>query len=94
MATNRRRAPVGRRAICGYTSLQFYKSEAMRIAVMAAGAVGAKVIVLPRTTEARTPAQRQQAAQQVSMTSSYAPPSLAQRPIVSTWASIHPNDLD
>jgi lipoprotein-anchoring transpeptidase ErfK/SrfK len=55
--------------------------------------VGAKVVVLPQTTEARAPAQRQQAAQQVSqrvsMTSSYAAPSRAQ----SAWASITPGDL-
>ncbi len=52
--------------------------------------VGAKVIVLPQTTEARAPVQpRQQTAQQVSLTSSYAPPTRAQR----TWASIVPGDL-
>ena len=52
--------------------------------------VGAKVIVLPQTTEARAPVQqRQQTAQQVSMTSAYAAPSRAQR----TWASIVPGDL-
>jgi hypothetical protein len=50
--------------------------------------VGAKVVVLPQTTEARAPVQRQQTAQQVSMTSSYAAPTRAQRPIVTTWASI------
>ncbi len=56
--------------------------------------VGAKVIVLPQTTEARAPAQpRQQTAQQVSMTSSYAEPSRTQRAIRSTWASIAPSDL-
>ena len=53
--------------------------------------VGAKVIVLPQTTEARAPVQpRRQTVQQVSsMTSSYAPPSRAQR----AWASISPNGL-
>jgi lipoprotein-anchoring transpeptidase ErfK/SrfK len=52
--------------------------------------VGAKVVVLPQTTEARAPApQRQQTAQQVSMTSSYAAPTRAQR----TWASISPGGL-
>ena len=57
--------------------------------------VGAKVIVLPQTTEARAPVQqRQQTAQQVSsLTSSYAAPSRAQREIRSTWASIVPGDL-
>ena len=52
--------------------------------------VGAKVVVLPQATEARAPVQqRQRTAQQVSMTSSYAAPSRAQR----TWASIAPGDL-
>ncbi|MDO9411243.1 MAG: L,D-transpeptidase [Pseudolabrys sp.] len=54
--------------------------------------VGAKVIVLPQTTEARAPVQpRQQTVQQqsVSLTSSYAAPTRAQR----TWASIVPGDL-
>ena len=52
--------------------------------------VGAKVVVLPQTTEARAPAQRQQTVQQVSsLTSSYAAPSRAQR----TWASIVPGGL-
>jgi hypothetical protein len=57
--------------------------------------VGAKVVVLPQATEARAKtlapeaSQRQQAAQQVSMTSSYAAPSRAQR----TWASIVPADI-
>jgi lipoprotein-anchoring transpeptidase ErfK/SrfK len=52
--------------------------------------VGAKVVVLPQSTEARARApQRQQTAQQVSMTSSYAAPTRAQR----TWASIVPGDL-
>ncbi len=54
--------------------------------------VGAKVIVLPQTTEALAPVQHREAAQPVSMTSSYAAPT-AQRPIVSTWASIRPADL-
>lgn len=53
--------------------------------------VGAKVVVLPQTTEARAPVQkRQQTVQQsVSLTSSYAAPTRAQR----TWASIVPGDL-
>ncbi|MDP1906761.1 MAG: hypothetical protein Q8K85_00575, partial [Hyphomicrobium sp.] len=61
--------------------------------------VGAKVIVLPQTTEARAhrpqrdASQPRQAAQQVSMTSSYAPQARAQRAIVSTWANIRPADL-
>lgn len=56
--------------------------------------VGAKVIVLPQTTEARArQPQRQQTVQQVSMTSSYAPQARTQRAIVSTWASINPADL-
>jgi len=59
--------------------------------------VGAKVIVLPQSTEARAhrpqrEAQTPQATQQVSMTSSYAEPSRSQR-AVSTWASISPADL-
>ncbi|MDO8878142.1 MAG: L,D-transpeptidase [Pseudolabrys sp.] len=55
--------------------------------------VGAKVIVLPQTTEARVPAQRQQTVQQVSMTSSYAAEPAPRRQIVSTWASIRPANL-
>ncbi len=51
--------------------------------------VGAKVIVLPQTTEARAPAPRREATHQDSLTSSYAPPSNAQR----AWASITPTDL-
>ena len=49
--------------------------------------VGAKVVVLPQTTEARAPVQ--QTPQQVSMTSSFAPQSKAQR----TWATISQADL-
>jgi lipoprotein-anchoring transpeptidase ErfK/SrfK len=53
--------------------------------------VGAKVIVLPKTIEARAPAQRRQTAQSVSsLTSSYAAPSRAQ----TTWATISQADLD
>ena len=60
--------------------------------------VGAKVIVLPQSTEARAQrpqrdAQSRQATQRVSMTSSYAEPARIQRQIVSTWASIRPADL-
>jgi hypothetical protein len=56
--------------------------------------VGAKVIVLPMTqpttvAQTRAPAPRQMQAQQVSMTSSYAPESSAEQ----TWASIRPADL-
>lgn len=57
--------------------------------------VGAKVIVLPQTTEARAhrpqreASQPRQTAQPVSMTSSYAVPSGARR----TWANIRPADL-
>ena len=48
--------------------------------------VGAKVVVLPQTTEARVPAQRREAAQQVSMTSSYAPTPAT--PAQRTWTNI------
>ncbi len=51
--------------------------------------VGAKVVVLPQTTEARVPAQRREAAQQVSMTSSYAPQTAApQSNAQRAWANI------
>lgn len=49
--------------------------------------VGAKVVVLPQTTEARAPAQRREAAQQVSMTSSYAQQTAA-TPAQRTWTNI------
>jgi lipoprotein-anchoring transpeptidase ErfK/SrfK len=48
--------------------------------------VGAKVVVLPQTTEARAPAQHREAAQQVSMTSSFAPQ--AATPAQRTWTNI------
>jgi lipoprotein-anchoring transpeptidase ErfK/SrfK len=53
--------------------------------------VGAKVIVLPQTHDAIAEAQppRQRIAQQTTMTSSYAPPSRAQR----VWARIGPAGL-
>lgn len=58
-------------------------------------AVGAKVVVLPQTTEARAhQPQRRQTVQQVSsMTSSYAAPNRGPRPIEATWASISADDL-
>ena len=49
--------------------------------------VGAKVVVLPQATEARAPAQRREAAQQVSMTSSYAQQTAA-TPAQRTWTNI------
>jgi lipoprotein-anchoring transpeptidase ErfK/SrfK len=61
--------------------------------------VGAKVIVLPQTTEARARHPQREASlprqtvQPVSMTSSYAPQARTQRAIVSTWVSIRPAGL-
>jgi hypothetical protein len=61
--------------------------------------VGAKVIVLPQTTEARAHHPQREASlprltvQPVSMTSSYAPQARTQRAIVSTWVSIRPGEL-
>jgi lipoprotein-anchoring transpeptidase ErfK/SrfK len=49
--------------------------------------VGAKVVVLPQTTEARAPAQRRETAQQLTMTSSYAPQTAA-TPAQRTWTNI------
>ena len=56
--------------------------------------VGAKVVVLPQTTQARVPAQGHEAARaEPPMSSSYAATSIAPRSIVSTWAIVSQSGL-
>ena len=56
--------------------------------------VGAKVVVLPQTTQARLPAQGHEAARaEPPMSSSYATTSIAPRSIVSTWTIVSQTGL-